>query len=965
MSLSEKTQNFLNIIPIFLGLLTVLLGVSVSVGWFVKSYTLIQVFHAYPPMQFNTALCFIFSGLCLYFFYNKSIKLSSFFCILVLSISAITLAEYIFNLNVGIDELFIKSYISTANSYPGRMAPNTALAFISFSLAILINILDKNQRLNIVSIILSYFVLSLALIGLLGFILSNTLSYGLGQWIKMAFHSAFGLVFLSTGAILILSKKKYALLIPISFSFICLITTFIFWQSVKAQEENQLYTILNNKIDNIASSLRINIDERLNSFSRISYRWLNRDGGTPKSEWELDVNHYVLDQPGYIAIEYVNKNFEIEWVAPYLQNKKIIGYNLFQDAVRRHEVELALKEKKIKMSPIVDLIQGGRGILIFSPLIKEKDFYGFMVGAINTQVFLDSVLKNTGYSDVKIDIDDQNGHLYVNELKDFMDKIVVKRKINIYDQVWELSVKPSSTLFESYNSLIISWIIIIVGSTVSILSGMLISSFLSIKKLERKAKNVNERLTGIIEGSSDYIAAIDLNYNFLVFNKSYQSEIYRLFKIKLKVGSNYSELAQKMNSETKNKILSLWEKALKGSSFVVTECFKDNHEDVHYETHYNPIFDENGKLMGASSTASNISSRIKYENEILSYRRILEEKNDYLKYQNSILETLKEMSSILQLCTNEPEVIETIQKFIVVLLKDTSGGLFLFSEEKPTNAELALKWGDYEPTDTHIDINDCFAFFKQQTYLVEDPASKVNCKHVEKMQNFPVNYLCVPLLVKNKVLGLLYIEHNTNNKGKINKLLINCAQAIAEKLSLNLQNLKLQNSLKVASIHDSLTNLYNRRFFEEYVESEIAKSKRYNTFFGLILLDIDHFKNINDKHGHLVGDNVLRSLAGFLKKEVRKSDIVCRWGGEEFILFLPEISLEDIKIKAEALRESIEKIAILEGNLQIKFTVSIGVSVFDSESDLNALIKKADDALYQAKNSGRNQVVVTNHKQLN
>ena len=172
---------------------------------------------------------------------------------------------------------------------------------------------------------------------------------------------------------------------------------------------------------------------------------------------------------------------------------------------------------------------------------------------------------------------------------------------------------------------------------------------------------------------------------------------------------------------------------------------------------------------------------------------------------------------------------------------------------------------------------------------------------------------------------------------------------------------KSQMELKQLASTDSMTKLYNRRYFTEISESFLNLDKRNKTNTSIIMLDIDKFKNVNDTYGHKVGDDVIISLASILQAQSRKSDIVCRWGGEEFVILFPHTNLEGASVIAQEIRVTVENSLLqVEDNKELKFTVSIGISVVDIENDLNieASINRADEALYEAKESGRNRVCI-------
>ncbi len=168
-----------------------------------------------------------------------------------------------------------------------------------------------------------------------------------------------------------------------------------------------------------------------------------------------------------------------------------------------------------------------------------------------------------------------------------------------------------------------------------------------------------------------------------------------------------------------------------------------------------------------------------------------------------------------------------------------------------------------------------------------------------------------------------------------------------------------ENLLKNQAIRDPLTALYNRRYFEEEVNKQILEAKAKKQPYAVLMLDADHFKNVNDTYGHKVGDKVLIELATTAERALRDNDIVARYGGEEFVVFLPGIHAEQGKIVADRLRESISKQTVYsDSNQPVKFTVSIGVSSSEISDNVDTLIKTADEALYKAKQNGRNRVEV-------
>ncbi len=163
--------------------------------------------------------------------------------------------------------------------------------------------------------------------------------------------------------------------------------------------------------------------------------------------------------------------------------------------------------------------------------------------------------------------------------------------------------------------------------------------------------------------------------------------------------------------------------------------------------------------------------------------------------------------------------------------------------------------------------------------------------------------------------------------------------------------------LKNQAIRDPLTSIFNRRYFEEEVYKQILNLQRENRPYSVLMMDADHFKNVNDTYGHKIGDKVLIELASTAERALRDNDIVARYGGEEFVAFLPDTDAETAYKVADRLRETISEIIVhTEDNQNVKFTVSIGVSSDAVSENVDMLIKTADEAMYQAKQGGRNRV---------
>jgi len=190
------------------------------------------------------------------------------------------------------------------------------------------------------------------------------------------------------------------------------------------------------------------------------------------------------------------------------------------------------------------------------------------------------------------------------------------------------------------------------------------------------------------------------------------------------------------------------------------------------------------------------------------------------------------------------------------------------------------------------------------------------------------------------------------------------ALTVTEHIALALANLRLRETLRAQAVRDSLTGLYNRRYMEQALEREILRAARNGRTVGVIMLDLDHFKNFNDSHGHEAGDQLLRVLGDYLLTHVRAEDIACRYGGEEFLVILPEASPAMSRSRAEELWKGVQGLHVnFHGELLRGTTASFGVAVFPGHGTTMAeLLRAADTAMYAAKRQGRDRVETAGQK---
>lgn len=506
--------------------------------------------------------------------------------------------------------------------------------------------------------------------------------------------------------------------------------------------------------------------------------------------------------------------------------------------------------------------------------------------------------------------------------------------------------------------------ILIIGNTISIL--FLFIAFIlfnqEIKKrmsAEVSIKNTESRLSSILASANDMIAAIDKEYRFMLFNESYQKEFKHLFGVSIVIGMSLSE-ALANAPDAKAKLLSAWEISLEGREYTKNiELASDDKKNT-YEITSNPVLNNDDQIIGAVHIVRNVSKRIQEQEEIKKNYEKLNVGMQELQEKNQQITLLVEMSDNLLACASQEELNLVITKFCQRMLAFSSGYLYVMHPSK-NYLEIAASWGNPTPQERNMMPEQCWAIRRGRLHYVSVSHAELICQHVKNSEN-SYSYVCIPLMAQNDVYGMLFMEIDGKNESKFTentKLLIN---AFAELTALALANVRLRENLRHQSIRDPLTSLYNRRYLEDFLFKQIHQAERAKNNLAVLMLDLDHFKQINDNFGHDAGDLALRAVGQIFERDIRLGDIASRYGGEEFIIVFYNTDLAAAKQRAESIRQEVAKLEIKYGTqLVAPLTISIGIALFpDNGTTASELIESADKALYAAKNLGRNKVVLFN-----
>ena len=357
-------------------------------------------------------------------------------------------------------------------------------------------------------------------------------------------------------------------------------------------------------------------------------------------------------------------------------------------------------------------------------------------------------------------------------------------------------------------------------------------------------------------------------------------------------------------------------------------------------------------------TFFSVRRSIELTNHLQKYQ-VLHEKTAELSHQSALM---AELADMLQSCLSLSEAYPIITSRAQILLPGSAGAVCIISSSRNL-VEVVGTWGLPSLKESFFAPEECWALRRGRIHVSDKANDALACAHVGQPR--PRRALCVPMMAHGETLGLLYVDTGgdiaeARNEAQSRDLDEPLAKMVAEQAALALTNLKLREVLRTQSVRDPLTNLYNRRYMEESLDQEISRAVRKNSPLSLMLIDVDYFKKFNDMFGHEAGDVVLRSLGSLLQRQLRREDIVCRYGGEEFIVILPEATLDSARQRGEQLREATKELVTeFRGQALGRITLSIGVATFPQNGTTgDALVEAADAALYQAKKQGRDRIVL-------
>ena len=343
--------------------------------------------------------------------------------------------------------------------------------------------------------------------------------------------------------------------------------------------------------------------------------------------------------------------------------------------------------------------------------------------------------------------------------------------------------------------------------------------------------------------------------------------------------------------------------------------------------------------------------------ELANANRNLEESLRAVERGRRDLSLVGDLVDLLQTSQSAPETREILEGFGQKAFPELSGAVYLYRASRNV-LEIAAQWGHGIGIPRALEPGECWALRRGRRHVMTQGNHLPRCNHIHEVE--AAYATCIPLMAQGETNGVfvLFGDIDPSAHAELAQSVQNLATLAAEQVALALANLALRDKLRDQAIRDPLTNLFNRRYFEETLDRELQRAARQDTQLSLVMIDIDHFKRFNDSFGHEAGDLVLKRVGSVFADLLRGEDVACRYGGEEFALLLADTRAEVACTRAEDLRKAITALDLKRGGEGLgPITISCGVAAFPySGSVRDELINAADQALYRAKKEGRDRV---------
>ncbi|MDB6095986.1 MAG: diguanylate cyclase with and sensor [Francisellaceae bacterium] len=980
----------------------------VLLGWVTKTQSFIQLFTTLKPMDFNSAISFslltggVFLGNSFLKKYQKETILG--FSLMVTLFVSLIFYQYLSNLDLSLDEVFIANWFKTHIITSEKMSYSVCLCFILSSLSLILIYNVANYAWSNFLIQLSLVnVLIFGVIGLITYFLKLETFYPFFKYAIMPFQSACNFILLSiiywclwyqkrwltantrTVTELLIDAINIAILLVV-----CLASGVSSFVNLIEQTKMAITNTLTESFENKKQLIEYAINEAKNS----SYPLFNHVRNHLVS-LDKDLNHEINP-----AQQQALKNYLEQFLSNTITGIQY-NNNFNQTLITSGDFKLNTPVS-IELDKYSRLLWQDLSILeIYYPLDINDKSKGKIIIQINLNI-LDKIIQENTFNQAEIILCSP----YTSEL---MECFPTKNQPNMLGKIdrfinyspsmhkaldgeknitvlpnyqgkqsiaafgplqWRLGLviaMHTETLYapiklaleKTFIFILTLWLsgMFLLRSQLMPIVRKLVHSELEATSSRFKLQEQEFRLRAIIDNIPEVI--ITINQNLAIEscnNKTIEMFGYTPEELKgkpidtlimpSKVEQHRNQLLNLLRNKLPLKTTTPWQESL-GK--------KKNGEIFATETCVNLInLGDSLKLLGI---VRDISERKENERVLKAINEKLTQGLEELNARHRENQIFTEFISILQSCLTIKESAFPIIQFCHQLLPLSSGILYMVNSNHCA-LELIEQWGNCEESIEMFYFNDCWAVRRGHSHCSANQQLGLICQHAT--HNNTRYSLCIPMMGQGEIIGLLYVEFPYITLKEIEQSSIDLCNRLAGHIALGLANVKLRQTLHNQSVLDPLTGLYNRRFFEEAFSRELALAKKNNNCLSLLMIDIDHFKHFNDTFGHDAGDFVLKSLSKLFCSFIKVPELICRLGGEEFVILQPNVSSKNALQIANILREEAKKLSMkYQDKILNIITLSIGIACFPEHATTpDTLLQLADKALYIAKNGGRDQVVL-------
>jgi PAS domain S-box-containing protein len=469
-------DRWLPVLPRVVGVLVMMLGLTILIGWHARLPLLVQLHPTFAPMKYNTALCFLFSGAALLTIGSAKRRwLAVLLGTIVAAVGLLTLLEYAFDVDLGIDQLLFRTYIVTQTSHPGRMSPVAALVFLLVGAAsITASALYRDRRGRWLTGMLSSLVIALSSMALLGYVTGLTGTYGWGLLSRMALHTAFG--FLAIGTALfcvawvqeVTAESRSPRWLPLSTTLAAISATIVLWHALTVREQEQMEETLGANAAMVKNEIEARLASEMHSLGYMGRSW-EYSGQPERDAWVAEAISLLGGPTSYERIAWVDPSLQGRWEVPRGSGPE----KELEGAGPRAALELARQERRSRFSPPIEFGSGDAGMVAIVPVFRQERFQGWIAGLISLDKLLDTTLERDFAAGYAVTLAEGGKEFYTRTGKTAQagQDRVVEVPINVPGVKWVARIWPRPDLLAKQRSHFTEAVLVI-GMLASALLGL-------------------------------------------------------------------------------------------------------------------------------------------------------------------------------------------------------------------------------------------------------------------------------------------------------------------------------------------------------------------------------------------------------------------------------------------------------------------------------------------------------------